>query len=70
MAEQQDHSSGGEDAVLSGSGEGTIPVPLPLQQTNRAKKITYPSGALPKKWISPTVAIYECFIGSCKSGKD
>jgi hypothetical protein len=34
---------------MNAGSKGTTPVPLLLQQTDGGKKITYPSGASPKK---------------------
>jgi hypothetical protein len=50
MAEQQDHNSGGEDTNGDGQHrrQGRHTSTSSTAQTTRAKKITDPSGALPK----------------------
>jgi hypothetical protein len=52
------HLSGAGGECRKRGHHTSTSVQFPLQQTE------------PKKCISPTVVIYECLIGSCKSEKD
>jgi hypothetical protein len=58
-------------AAVRTRSEGATTVPRQLQQSTRDKENIDPSGSLPEKMHLINIrAIYECFIGSCKSEKD